>query len=68
VRRLISLTVFITGVILVAYGIAAAQSPVSDLSRLFTSTPTDKTVWLLIKGTVAAIVGAAGLLAETKPV
>jgi hypothetical protein len=38
-------------------GINATNSFSSDVSRFFTGSPTDKAVWMLIGGIVAAIAG-----------
>ncbi len=48
-------------VTLVVFGVIALDSFSSDVSRFFTGTPTDKAVWMLITGTVAAIVGLSGV-------
>jgi zinc transporter ZupT len=61
-NRAIMLAVLAGGVVLVVYGVAASESLSSDVSRFFTGSPTDKTMWLLIGGIAAIIVGAAGLL------
>ena len=65
-NRLISLALLVGGIVLIIYGLAAADSVTSDVSRFFTGNPTDKTMWLLIGGIVASIVGAAGLLRGAK--
>lgn len=65
-NRLISLALLVGGIVLIVYGLAAADSVTSDVSRFFTGNPTDKTMWLLIGGIVASIVGAAGLLRGAK--
>lgn len=65
-RRLVSLALLVSGIILIIYGISASNSVGSDFSRLFTGSPTDKTIWLIIGGAAATIVGAAGLFRETK--
>ena len=65
-NRLISLALLVGGIVLIVYGLAAADSVTSDVSRFFTGNPTDKTMWLLIGGVVASIVGAAGLLRGAK--
>lgn len=59
-NKLISLVLLVGGVILIIYGVSAADSLGSDFSRFFTGSPTDKTIWLLIGGVVATIAGAAG--------
>jgi len=61
-NKLISLILLITGIVLVIYGIGASDSLSSSFSRFFTGSPTDKTMWLLIGGSVATVVGAAGLM------
>lgn len=61
-NKLLYLVLLIGGIVLIAYGVSAADSLGSDLSRFFTGSPTDKTIWLLIAGTIAALVGAGGLL------
>jgi len=58
----VSLALLIIGIILLIYGVSAADSIGSSFSRFFTGSPTDKTVWLLLGGIVATVVGASGLL------
>lgn len=65
-NRPVSLALLVIGCILVIYGISAADSVSSDLSRLFTGAPTDRAVWLLIIGALAAIVGLGGLFRGSK--
>ena len=60
--KLASLILLVAGAILISYGLAAADSVGSAFSRLFTGAPTDKTVWLLIAGTLCAVAGLGGLL------
>jgi hypothetical protein len=59
--KLISLAILAGGIILVIYGVSASKSFSSDVSRFFTGSPTDKTMWLLIGGIVAIVIGLAGL-------
>ena len=54
------------GIVLIIYGINASNSFGSEVSRFFTGSPTDKTVWLLIGGAVAAIIGLFGLFRRSK--
>jgi len=62
----ISLALLVVGIILLVYGISAADSVGSSFSRMFTGSPTDKTIWLLIGGAVATAVGAAGMFRGSK--
>ena len=65
-NKAISLALLIGGIILISYGITASDSIGSSFSRFFTGSPTDKTIWLLIGGGVAAAVGGSGLLFGSK--
>jgi hypothetical protein len=63
----ISLALLVGGIILIIYGVAANDSTASGFSRFFTGNPTDKTMWLLIGGAVAAVAGLAGMMRGSKP-
>jgi hypothetical protein len=65
-NKAISLALLAGGIALIIYGINASNSLGSDFSRFFTGSPTDKSIWLLIGGIVAAVVGAGGLLRGSK--
>jgi hypothetical protein len=67
-NKLISLVLLVGGVIALIYGINASDSVASGFSRLFTGTPSDKSIWLLVGGGLAAIIGAAGLCRTSKTV
>jgi hypothetical protein len=58
--------VLVGGIVLIVFGVNASDSTASGFSRFFTGNPTDKTMWLLIGGTVAAIAGAAGFFSSSK--
>ncbi len=60
-NKSISLALFVGGIILLIYGFAASDSTASGVKRFFTGNPTDKTMWLIIGGTVATIAGGVGL-------
>ena len=62
----ISLALLVGGIILIIYGISANDSTASGFSRFFTGNPTDKTMWLLIGGIAAAVVGLVGVLRDSK--
>ncbi len=65
-NRIISLILLIGGIVLIVYGVQASDSISSGFSRLFTGSPTDKTIWMLIGGVVATLVGAAGFFRGSK--
>jgi len=56
-NKIVSLALLVGGVVLMIIGINATNSFSSDVSRFFTGSPTDKAVWMLIGGIVAAIAG-----------
>lgn len=61
-NRGISAALLAVGVLLLVWGVNATESFSSDVSHFFTGSPTDKAVWLLVGGLVAAFVGLFGLL------
>ena len=60
-NKLISLALLVGGVVLIILGVTAMDSFSSDVSRFFTGTPTDKSVWLLAGGVVAVLAGLSGI-------
>ena len=67
-NKIVSLALLVGGVILIVIGINATNSFSSDVSRFFTGSPTDKAVWFLIGGSVAAVVGLTMALRSGKQV
>ena len=60
-NKTIPLALLVGGIVLMVIGFNATNSFSSDVSRFFTGSPTDKAVWMLIAGLVAAVFGAATL-------
>jgi hypothetical protein len=54
----IALALLVIGIVLIIFGIDASESIGSEVSRFFTGTPTDKSMWLLLGGIAATTVGA----------
>jgi Protein of unknown function (DUF3185) len=57
-NKAIGAALIVVGIVLAVYGINASDSASSGVSRIFTGTPTNKTLWLLLGGIGSAIVGA----------
>jgi len=57
----LSIALLIVGIILLIYGAQASDSLGSGISRLFTGSPTNKTIVLLVSGVIATIAGLFGL-------
>ena len=56
-NKILSTAILAGGVVLIIFGINATNSFSSDVFRFFTGSPTDKAVWMLIGGIVAAVGG-----------
>ncbi|PTX91711.1 DUF3185 family protein [Opitutus sp. ER46] len=66
-NRTLSIALLVIGCALIIYGVSASTSFSSDVSRFFTGNPTDRSIWLLIGGVVAAIVGIGGMIRGGTP-
>ena len=64
--KAIAIAVLAGGIILLVFGINAYNSSSSDISRFFTGSATDKSMWMLLGGGVATLLGLGGLLRATK--
>ena len=56
-NNIVGLAIFAVGIVLLVFGFNASHSFSSDVSRVFTGNPTDKSIWLLVGGAAAVIVG-----------
>ena len=61
-NRILSIALLCIGLVLVVYGLNALDSVSSSFSRLFTGSPTEKSIWLLIGGIVLTLIGAGGVV------
>jgi hypothetical protein len=60
--NVIMLAILAGGIILLVFGINASHSLGSDVSQIFTGSPTDKSMWMIIGGIIAIIVGLGGVV------
>jgi hypothetical protein len=65
-NKIVSLALLAGGIVLIIVGVNATNSFSSDVSRFFTGSPTDKAIWMLMGGIVAAVVGLATLFRSPK--
>jgi hypothetical protein len=65
-NKAFALALLVGGLILVFFGLNESSSFNSDVSRFFTGNPTDKAVWMLIAGGVAAAAGLTMTLRGAK--
>ncbi len=56
-NNIVGLGIFALGVVLLIFGFNESHSFSSDVSRFFTGNPTDRSLWLIVGGAVAVIVG-----------
>jgi hypothetical protein len=61
-NKAVSIALLAGGIILIVIGVNATKSFSSDVSRFFTGSPTDKAVWMLLGGSVAAVIGLFGVI------
>jgi LPXTG-motif cell wall-anchored protein len=61
-QSVIGIALLVVGVVLIIFGMQASASVGSRLSELFTGAPSDRTIWLLLVGVVAALLGVGLLL------
>lgn len=64
--RVISLALLAGGIALTIYGIDASNSFGSEVSKVFTGNPTDRSMMLIVGGIVMLVAGAAGLFGSFK--
>ena len=56
-KRAIGLALLVVGVILLIYGIQANDSVGSAFSKMFGQGPTDETMWFMLGGAAALVIG-----------
>ncbi len=56
-ERGIGIALISIGVVLLIWGVNASHSFGSEVSKTFTGSPTDKTIWLIVGGIASAVVG-----------
>jgi hypothetical protein len=67
-NRIVSLALLAGGLVLIVIGINATNSFSSDVSRFLGGSPTDKAMWMLVGGIIAAILGLTAILHNSKQV
>ena len=61
-NKAIFIALLVGDVILIVFGINARDSLSSDVSRVFTGAPTNKAIFMLVGGAVAAVIGLIGIV------
>ena len=66
-NKALGIALLIVGVILLVWGVNASESVGSEISKTFTGSPTDKSIWLVIGGVVSGITGLGLLIFTGRP-
>jgi multisubunit Na+/H+ antiporter MnhB subunit len=56
-NNIVGLALFAIGIVLLIFGFNESQSFSSDVSRFFTGNPTDRSIWLVVGGAAAVVLG-----------
>ncbi len=56
-NNIVGLALFAIGIVLLIFGFNESQSFSSDVSRFFTGNPTDRSIWMVVGGAAAVIIG-----------
>lgn len=64
--RALSLAVIAGGLALTVWGVDASHALGSEISRLFTGNPTDRSMWMMLGGVALIVAGTAGLFIGVK--
>ncbi len=59
IQRLLSVALFIGGIVLLVMGIRETDSFGSQVSKFFTGSFTDRAIWLMLGGVAAIVAGAS---------
>ena len=65
-NKVLSLALLAAGIMLAIFGVNEMQSLTSDISRVFTGSPTDRSLWMSIAGGVLFALGAGGLIVSLR--
>lgn len=57
----IALAILVGGIVLTIFGVNASHSFGSEVSRVFTGNPTDRSMYFIVGGVVMMVAGAAAL-------
>jgi hypothetical protein len=66
-NRIVSITILVIGISLLIFGISAGDSIGSEVSEVVSGAPSDKTIWLVVAGVLATVVGGIGLVRRSSP-
>ncbi len=56
-RKALGIALLVGGVILLFFGFNESQSFASEVTEVFTGSPTDRSMWMIVLGSVTAVAG-----------
>lgn len=61
-NKAISMAFLAAGIMLTIFGVNEMHSFSSDITRLFTGSPTDRSIWMIVGGVVLVVIGLTTLI------
>jgi hypothetical protein len=65
-NKAVSLALLAGGIMLTIFSVSEMNSFTSDLSRMFTGAPTDRSIWMMVGGVVLVVLGLTGLVQSSR--
>jgi hypothetical protein len=65
-NKALGIALLVAGLLLLVFGFNESQSAASEVSRVFTNSPTDRSIWFLAGGGVATAVGLYLIMARAR--
>lgn len=60
-NKIVSLAFLAAGIVVGLFGLSEMNSFTSDISRMFTGAPTDRSIWMLAGSAAFLVLGVTGL-------
>jgi hypothetical protein len=60
-KKIVWLGLLVVGIVLIVFGVQAMNSLEGEASRFFRGTPTDRSMWMLVGGSLCALAGVYGI-------
>lgn len=65
-NKAVSLALLAGGIMLTIFGLNEMNSFTSDISRMFTGAPTNRSIWMMVGGVVLVVPGLTGLASGSR--
>ena len=61
-NKAIGIALLVVGVVLLIFGLNASDSLCSEVKEAFTGNPTDRSIWLIVGGSLLGVLGLVSVL------